>query len=74
MNFKLKMKMKTKFSNEFGNENNLNHVTIENLCSQQFQSENSQFNNYKLDFVEQMNEIYDDHLDLLFETYMKQRE
>ena len=79
-NFELQNEFQTQhengnnFSNEFGNGNNLNHVTSENFCSQQIQIENSQFNNYKLDFVEQMNEIYDDHTDLLFETYMKQRE
>ena len=47
---------------------------IDNFCSQQVQIENSQVNNYKLDFIEQMDEIYNDHTDLLFETYMKQRE
>ena len=61
-------------SNEFGDRNNLDYDTSEIFCSQQIQIENSQVNNYKLDFVEQMNEVYDDHTDLLFETYMKQRE
>ena len=62
------------FSNNFGNGNNLDYDAIEKICPQQIQIENSQVNNYKLDFVEQMNEVYDDHTDLLFETYMKQRE
>ena len=79
-NFELQNEFQTQhengnnFSNEFGNGNNLNHVTSENFCSQQIQIENSQFNNYKLDFVEKMNEIYDDHTNSLFETYMKQHE
>ena len=79
-NFELQNEFQTQnengnnFSNEFGNGNNLNHVTIENFCSQQIQIENPQANNYKLDFVEQMDEIYNDHTDLLFETYKEQRD
>ena len=54
--------------------NNLPFVEIDNSCSQQVQIENFQVNNYKFDFVEQMNDMYNDYMDLVFETYLKQRE
>jgi len=60
-----------KFSNGFGNGNNFNCGANEIFYSQQFQIENSHVNNNKFDFVEQMNEIYDNLKDLLFETYLK---
>ena len=54
--------------------NNLPFIEIDNSCSQQVQIENFQVNNYKFDFVEQMNEIYDDHTNLLIKTLENFRE
>ena len=73
-NFELQNEFQTEqengnnFSNEFGNENSFNCDTIENFGYQQIQSENFQVNNHKFDFVVQMNEMYNDHMDLVFET------
>lgn len=48
--------------------NNPSFIEIDDSCSQQVQIENFHVNNYKFDYVEQMNEIYDDHTNLLIKT------